>query len=51
MQPFLNYNFEGGPYLTTSPIITVNWEARGSQHGPYRWAAASVNSSKSAGCR
>jgi hypothetical protein len=31
MQPFLNYNFEGGAYLTTSPIITVNWEARGSQ--------------------
>ncbi len=31
MQPFLNYNFESGAYLTTSPIITVNWEARGSQ--------------------
>jgi hypothetical protein len=31
MQPFLNYNFEGGAYLTSSPIITVNWEARGSQ--------------------
>ena len=31
MQPFINYNFEGGAYLTSSPIITVNWEARGSQ--------------------
>jgi hypothetical protein len=31
IQPFLNYNFEGGAYLTTSPIITVNWEAPSSQ--------------------
>jgi hypothetical protein len=31
LQPFLNFNFESGAYLTTSPIITVNWEARGSQ--------------------
>jgi hypothetical protein len=31
MQPFVNYNFEGGAYLTSSPIFTVNWEARGSQ--------------------
>ena len=27
VQPFLNYNFKGGTYLTTSPIITANWEA------------------------
>jgi hypothetical protein len=27
VQPFLNYNFEGGTYLTTSPIITANWQA------------------------
>ncbi len=26
-QPFLNYNFHGGTYLTTSPIITANWKA------------------------
>ncbi len=26
-QPFINYNFDGGWYLTTSPIITANWEA------------------------
>jgi hypothetical protein len=31
MQPFLNYNFEGGLYLTSSPILTVNWEAQGAQ--------------------
>jgi hypothetical protein len=31
IQPFLNYNFESGAYLTTSPLVTINWEARGSQ--------------------
>ncbi len=31
VQPFLNYNFESGAYLTSSPIITANWEAKGSQ--------------------
>ncbi len=31
MQPFVNYNFEGGLYLTSAPVMTVNWEARGSQ--------------------
>jgi len=31
IQPFLNYNFESGAYITSSPILTVNWEARGSQ--------------------
>ncbi len=31
VQPFVNYNFEGGAYLTSSPIITANWEAKGSQ--------------------
>ncbi len=31
VQPFLNYNFDSGLYLTSAPIITVNWEARGSQ--------------------
>jgi hypothetical protein len=31
IQPFINYNFKGA-YLTTSPVITANWEAdRGSQ--------------------
>lgn len=29
IQPFLNYNFPGGTYLTSSPILTVNWKADG----------------------
>jgi hypothetical protein len=31
VQPFFNYNFAGGWYATTSPIITANWEADGGQ--------------------
>ena len=31
MQPFLNYNFHSGMYLTSSPVMTVNWQAKGSQ--------------------
>jgi hypothetical protein len=31
MQPFINYNFPRGWYLTSSPIITANWKAPGSQ--------------------
>jgi hypothetical protein len=27
IQPFVNYNFKGGTYLNTAPIITVNWNA------------------------
>lgn len=27
IQPFFNYNFDQGWYITTSPIITANWEA------------------------
>ena len=26
MQPFVNYNLRKGWYLTSSPIITANWE-------------------------
>lgn len=33
IQPFLNYNFKGGLYLTTSPILTVDWKADSGQ----RW--------------
>jgi len=33
LQPFVNYNFPGGWYLTSSPIITANWETG---HGD-RW--------------
>jgi hypothetical protein len=27
IQPFLNYNFKSGFYLTSAPILTVNWTA------------------------
>lgn len=27
IQPFLNYNFPGGTYLTSSPVLTANWNA------------------------
>ena len=30
IQPFLNYNLPGGAYLTSSPVITVEWQASGS---------------------
>jgi hypothetical protein len=33
IQPFVNYNFDGGFYITSAPIITVNWKAESSQ----RW--------------
>jgi hypothetical protein len=29
LNPFVNYNFHGGWYLTSSPIITANWLAKG----------------------
>lgn len=31
LQPFVNYNFPGGLYVNSVPIITANWEAAGSQ--------------------
>ena len=31
LQPFLNYNFSGGFYLTSSPIITADWKADSGQ--------------------
>jgi hypothetical protein len=34
IQPFLNYNFEEGWYVTSSPIVTANWEAEG---GDNKW--------------
>jgi hypothetical protein len=27
MQPFINYNFPGGWYLTSAPILTASWKA------------------------
>ncbi len=29
-QPFVNYNLDGGWYLTTAPLVTANWEAQSS---------------------
>jgi hypothetical protein len=31
IQPFLNYNFPGGLYLTSAPVLTVDWNADGGQ--------------------
>ncbi len=31
IQPFVNYNFEAGFYLTTAPILTVDWKAESGQ--------------------
>jgi len=31
VQPFVNYNFAGGFYLTSAPIWTVNWKADSGQ--------------------
>ncbi|MEF8766561.1 MAG: transporter [Candidatus Accumulibacter phosphatis] len=33
IQPFVNYNFPGGLYVVSAPIITANWRAEDSQ----RW--------------
>ncbi len=32
IQPFVNYNLPQGWYLTSSPIITANWEAESKNH-------------------
>jgi hypothetical protein len=31
IQPFVNYNFEGGFYLVSGPILTVDWKADSGQ--------------------
>jgi hypothetical protein len=31
IQPFVNYNWPGGSYLTSAPIITANWKADSGQ--------------------
>jgi hypothetical protein len=31
IQPFVNYNFPDGLYLTSSPILTVDWKAQSGQ--------------------
>lgn len=32
VQPFLNYNFGGGWYLSSSPVMTANWKADGNDN-------------------
>jgi len=32
-QYFINYNLENGWYLTSTPVITANWEASGGTSG------------------
>ena len=32
VQPFVNYNFEKGWYVSSGPIITANWAAHGSDN-------------------
>ena len=39
IQPFLNYNFHGGLYLTSSPILTVDWKADSGE----QWTVPPVN--------
>jgi hypothetical protein len=52
IQPFVDYNFEKGWYVSASPIITANWEAHRSDN---TWTVpvggASAASSGSASCR
>lgn len=53
LQPFINYNFDKGWYLTTAPIITANWEADSNQRWTipigggfgrvFRWGKQAVN--------
>ena len=51
VQPFVNYNFHSGLYLTSSPILTVNWYANPALRcGPCPWAPGWGSSSRSAGC-
>ena len=38
IQPLVDYNFEGGFYLVSGPIVTVDWEAESSQ----RWTVPLV---------
>lgn len=33
VQPFVNYNFQGGTYISSAPIITADWKADGGE----RW--------------
>ena len=51
LQPFVNYNFPDGTYLTSVPVITANWEAAATIGRRYQSAAASGRSCGSENCR
>jgi hypothetical protein len=40
VQYFLNYNFPGGTYISSAPIITANWKAESSQRWTVPFGAA-----------
>jgi hypothetical protein len=50
LQPFVNYNFPEGLYLTSAPIITAAWDAPATTAGRCRSAAASARFSTSGDC-
>ena len=37
IQPFLNYNLPKGWYLTSSPIITADWNSKTTRADRSRW--------------
>jgi hypothetical protein len=40
VQYFLNYNFPGGTYISSAPIITADWKAESSQRWTVPFGAA-----------
>ena len=52
IQPFVNYNFKEGFYLTSAPIAARSTGMPPvASSGPSRWVAASARSFTSASCR
>ena len=50
-QYFLNYNFDQGWYLTSSPIVTSNWKGVAVTNGRCRWEEELAKYFKSRTCR
>ena len=46
-QPFINYNMKDGWFLTSSPVMTANWEATSGNRFTILWVAVSGASSRS----
>ncbi len=51
LQPFLNYNFPDGLYLTAHPFPPPTGKPTAASSGPFRSAVASARSFTSASCR